>query len=847
MTQVYVKYNPYRLKTEIQVNGKDLPQDSGIYKLLKGKRLQEWVGNFPRMLVDEFNSVDFDVDFCGMPLDWDDFQEAMNAAKRHGTIHDLHLRFIEGKASDDVTDKIVSIFNDLKEGPMDDFRDPRLLAAFENIRSAVFPINVIATMSSGKSTLVNALLQRKLMPSKNEACTATITEILDTDEAKYTAVVFDTNGGKMESIDDLTYEVMDHLNSNTDVGRIKVKGNIPFLDSNTMALCLIDTPGPNNAQNQEHKNTTYSAINADSNNLILYVLNATQLGTNDDANLLNYVAEQIRKGGKQARDRFLFVINKMDAFNPEEENIEGAVERAKKYLAEHGIEEPQIFPCSAQMALVIRTLLKDVDLGKLTISEMLSLPTAASEMLPKLDKFIKYPALHLEQYSTLSPSAQQELNFRLKQAEARNDTKEQALIHSGICSIESAITAYVKKYAKTKKVKDLVESFQEVLESNQVLVNAKMKIATSKKAAEECAQRAAVVREKIANGKEAEEFKDRVKKLDPMPTIIERTEKMKVKAIGKINRIFVNYGDSDTINSREEAERLVNLFVKEGSDEMAELSADIESLINHEIVEVGRKLLEGYQKKLISIDDTADVEELDFSTIDLVKGALSNMMETTTAHFTDQFVAGTIDDYGEVTVEEKEYYEKVGQKEEKVVVGSHQEKAGTQKIKVGSHQEKIGTRKVKNPNRKFFFSFKPKYIDEDVYETVDDYKEIDVYKSVLDYKTVMKDIFEKKTEKIEKYSVEVSDLQAGLISDYRLRLDNGIENAKKYADDQIKEFKKQFEEMFDKLDALIQSKYEELNRTSEDQQDKEAELENNRKRLKWIETCKMEIDEALDM
>ena len=111
MTQVYVKYNPYRLKTEIQVNGKDLPQDSGIYKLLKGKRLQEWVGNFPEMLVDEFNSVDFDVDFCGMPLDWDDFQEAMNAEKRNDTIHDLHLRFIAGKASDDVTDKIVSIFN----------------------------------------------------------------------------------------------------------------------------------------------------------------------------------------------------------------------------------------------------------------------------------------------------------------------------------------------------------------------------------------------------------------------------------------------------------------------------------------------------------------------------------------------------------------------------------------------------------------------------------------------------------------------------------------------------------------------------------------------------------------
>ena len=31
----------------------------------------------------------------------------------------------------------------------------------------------------------------------------------------------------------------------------------------------------------------------------------------------------------------------------------------------------------------------------------------------------------------------------------------------GFCSIEAAITSYVKKYAKTKKIKDLVETFEE--------------------------------------------------------------------------------------------------------------------------------------------------------------------------------------------------------------------------------------------------------------------------------------------------------------------------------------------------------------------------------------------------
>lgn len=39
-------------------------------------------------------------------------------------------------------------------------------------------------MSSGKSTLINALLQQELLPSENKACTAQITRIIDHDGMK---------------------------------------------------------------------------------------------------------------------------------------------------------------------------------------------------------------------------------------------------------------------------------------------------------------------------------------------------------------------------------------------------------------------------------------------------------------------------------------------------------------------------------------------------------------------------------------------------------------------------------------------------------------------------------------
>lgn len=844
MTQVYVKYNPYRLETVIKVNGQDIPNDSILYKITKGKRLQEWISKFPKMLREELNTTELSLEFYGMALDWDDFEDAFEQAEKKGIIKVTNKRYSASRDDEDITEKIIGAFHDLQNGPIDDFRDPKLKKAFDNINNTVFPINVIATMSSGKSTLINALLGKKLMPSKNEACTATITEILDIDRPAFSAIAYDEDGKEIQRISDLTYDVMSELNADENISRIYAEGDIPFLDSRDTSLVLVDTPGPNNAQNQAHQNTTYRAINNDSNNLILYVLNGTQLSTYDDASLLRYIAEQIQKGGKQMRDRFLFVINKMDAFNPEEENIENVIQSAKRYLATYGIEDPQIFPCSAFTALNIRTCLSDIDIDNLTRAEERQLPLAARDTLPMIDKFVYYKSMHLEQYSTLSPSAQEELNYRLSQAIQNNDTKEQALIHSGICSIESAITAYVKKYAKTKKVKDLVESFQEVLESSQVLVKAKMQVATDEKAAKACAERAAMVKKKIEDGQEAESFKQKIESLDPMPQINEQAKQLKENAATAVNQLFNTYGD--TITSRDEAKRLVRQFATFSSGAIAELTTDLESIINSEIINTSERLLFEYQEKLLKFDEAADAEQLDFHTIDLIKGALKTMKEEASSWTSEDFATEITKDIGETTYEERVYYEKVGQEAEEVVSGSHQVKIGTKKVKVGSHQEKVGTRKVRNPEKRWYRFFTPTHIDEDIYETVDDYKDEDVWHTVMEYKTVMRDIFEKKTEQLEKFNLETDKIQITLIKNLRNTLDNGVAKALGFASTQIADMKAQFSEIFSELDSLISEKYDELEKCAFDQSEKEEILRRNQKILDWIESCIAEIHSILE-
>lgn len=847
MTQVAVKYNPYKMETEIKINGKSVSTDSSLYKFTKGKHLQEWVGNFPDMLKKELNTLTFSLEFCGMELDWDDFEEAFAQAQKAGRIKVTDAKYVAGKSDDDVNRKIVQIFEDLQNGPIDDFRDPRLAKAFASIQNAVFPVNVIATMSSGKSTLVNALLRRKLMPAKNEACTATITEILDTDSPDFTAVAYDENNVVLQEVPQLTYDIMKDLNENPQVQRIKAEGNIPFLDAGDMALSIVDTPGPNNAQNQLHKNMTYREINNDSNNLVLYVLNATQLTTNDDASLLDYVAEQIKKGGKQVRDRFLFVVNKMDAFDPDNEDIEQVLQSVRQYLASHGIDDPQLYPCSALAALYIRTDLADIDIDHLSRAEERSLPNAVRSAITTAYNLIDSEQLHLEKYSTLSPSAQQELEYRLQKAVETGDSKEQALIHSGICSLEAAIAAYVKKYAKTKKVKDLVESFQEVLESSKVLAKAKEQVATDEQVAKDCAARSAAVRQKIADGKEAQAFKDQIDALDPMPALREKSEQLKAGAAAKVTRIFSPYGDY--LTDRDEARRLVRQFSIASSDAMAELTAELESSINHQIVDIGEQLLMEYQEKLTRFDEAAEGEALDFQTVDLIKGALKTMRESAETWTSDDFATETVESIGETTYETKTYYEKVGQQEEEVIVGSHEEKVGTRKVKTGSHQEKVGTRLVKKPG--FFAAiariFGGGYTEEDVFEEVDDYKDEDVFETVLDYKKIMRDVFEEKTETIEKFSVEVAKIERALLAQMRSNLEDGLDRAMELAEEQVKALKDQFANLFEELDAVIESKYNELEQYAADETEKESKLQKNRELLNWIQTNLEEIDTLLAM
>lgn len=842
MHEVFIKYNPYKLETEIKINGNLIAKDSELYPLTNGRRMQEWIVDFPANLRNMFNTREFKITFRGMALDYDDVKEAFDDAKYEGILSKVDVNWVKTRDNDEIKNRVTEIFDALYNGEVAELKDECLKKQFDKINDAVFPVNVVATMSSGKSTLINALLGHKLMPYQNVACTAKITEITDNDADYFEGEAFDKDGKRVSKrIEQLKYEDMEKFNNQEEVFKIKIDGDIPFIDARTDILRLVDTPGPNNSLNQAHKEITYKALNSDSNNIILYVLNAGAIGINDDASLLDYVAEQMRKGSKEIRDRFIFVINKMDEIDPDTDNIEETIKEAKDYLSEHGISNPQIFPCSALVAFNLRTELKNVDISNLSPQEKKKLSVSA-KMTKNIikDVLLPYEEMHLEKYTTLSPSAQSEIEVRLQIAEEEGDEKEQALIHSGIVSIEAAIIAYVKKYAKTRKVRDLVESFQATLNSSTVFAKLQNAIQSDSKVAEEFAKKAAAIEAKIKKGEDSQVFKKKIEAFDPMEKIDVELQQLRFDTQSRIESVFKYSGK--VINDRNQAQMLVKQFVSMASDQMAALGANIESTVNRDVIEAGEKIINEYRAKLEGFDENSSLGNIDFKTADLVQGELKKMRDSIKEWKKDNFSDVIIGDIADSKYETKTYHVKVGTEPERRIKEYTEVKIGEKKVILGYHEEFDHWEKISKWYNPLTWGKRKA-----IYKTVTDYGTEDVFKTVPVYETVMRDIFEMRKETIEKFSMKTQDLSVKLLSPYMLSVDRGIEASKRTAEEQIEKMKNGFISSFDKVDDIIARKYDELISCTDSQNKKNEEIEENRRILQWLEVNKQELDKALDM
>ena len=608
MTKFFIEYNPYLLKCTFMKDG-ILLGDKSKLGAKSNERLQILLGestNWKGLAEEIANSCDDDeieITFKGRKIDYDDLVYTIELYT--GDVK-FSLVFDETKNDSDILGELDSIFEDIKDKNLPEFAKKNeegkdIFAAYEEVKNGIFEVSVIATMSSGKSTLINSILHTELLPSENKACTATICRILDNDDMDtYEAECYgDDNETVIYSRKTVTSEDMKLYNADESVKYIDIEGSVPAIPSDKIRLCLRDTPGPNNSRDENHEKLTNSIIKR-TNAVVLYVMNATQIGIKDDKNLLKAISSEMKRAGKQSRDRFIFVVNKCDALDEEKgETIDKLINDVRDYLKGFDIVDPTIIPTSARLALLIRKSRKG---DKLSRQE--------NNMLGQVDDFVESELLHFEKYATLTPTVKEKLQ---KLVESYHDNEDdwdmEALIHTGVPAVEETICEYIEKYAYPMKIQDALKDIVSILDELDMKTKFDESIASDESELEMVREQIADARKQHSSSKEIyESFKKKIDSFS-LDSISEDDELYQAdKEAGNLTKEY----DKMTKVDKSEADSMIDRFQETLDAYQKNCQSRLNAEFDKNVYKKGEEMLAEYTKLVQSILSKIQIKNYEF-------------------------------------------------------------------------------------------------------------------------------------------------------------------------------------------------------------------------------------------
>lgn len=610
MTDFIIDYNPYLVSCTFYKNGRKIGDKTKIGSKAN-QRLQillspstNWEGLLSE-IAKFCNDTQIRITFKGRKIDFEDLLYSVD--KYSGEVK-FECVLEEGKNEAAIMSELDAIIADIKKKKLPQFEEldssgRGVFDAYDEAKNGIFEVSVIATMSSGKSTLINSLLHTELLPSENKACTATIARIFDNDQMDgYEAECYDASKKVLYSRAPINSEMIRAYNADESVQYIDIEGSIPSIPSNKIRLCLIDTPGPNNSRNENHERLTRSIIKR-TNSVILYVMNATQIGINDDHQLLYDISNEMKRAGKQSRDRFIFVINKCDALDEEKgETIDKLLRDIREYLKGFGIEEPTLIPTSARLALLIRKNRKGDKLSRKERAE-----------LDSVEDFIDSDLLHFEKYATLTPSVKVQLENQIAEYHADEDTYDlEALVHTGLPVVEATISEYIDKYAYPIKINDAIKNILNLIAELNMKGRFEQSIASDSELLERVREQIKRAREKRTQGDSiSRDFKRKIKMLK-LDTVDRSEEQFKVEMeLQAFSKEFDGKEKVDKII----ADQLIAEFQRKLNGYQKTCESRLQRDIDEQFFLRCNELLEEYSRVVSSILEDIEIEGFDFEKV----------------------------------------------------------------------------------------------------------------------------------------------------------------------------------------------------------------------------------------
>lgn len=255
--------------------------------------------------------------------------------ERKGEILSLLDKTIEFYEKEEGMEKNKNVFEKLKQ----------------DLENGEFSIVVVGEFSAGKSTLLNALMKKRILPSFTNETTATVNFLRHKEKSR---------AGEAGTVyyKDGTRKNLDNNNLETIQKYVTTKGKEVvstvehldlYLDSEFLkdGVTLVDSPGLNGIAEGHREITEQQILKSHAS---IFLFSCDHPGSKTDFEFLNELQKKVKT--------IIFVLNKIDSIKVHEgETVEGIIQTLKANYRKQFPEAttvPEIWPVAAYPALVAR-------------------------------------------------------------------------------------------------------------------------------------------------------------------------------------------------------------------------------------------------------------------------------------------------------------------------------------------------------------------------------------------------------------------------------------------------------------------------------------------------------------
>lgn len=641
MIQVKIAYDPYHMKTSLNINGQNVKRVARGYERISSfvKQdipLQSWIDPIPfqnwKGLLWEVigNSIEEVVEFHfrGRRIDFLDLQEAMMAQSATGK-YKVKVTFPEDKrifCYDDQTilERAKKAYELIQSDGFKQIIDDKLFEIgkdselynayqklpqkFKDAMDGEFRIVFSGMYTCGKSTIINAILGKEILPTRDGTCTSKVFKISHDPYVAFARMsCVDKEGKIVVEEQDYTEETLKEKFDSIfprGEGDTLLPSNPPTIDTvlistsmaslypanasyqqDDMKLVVVDTPGTSSGEGNSaidgasHFDIAKGVIESGKKEIVVFATNAT---VDKDTSIIDFLKMVDDVDPQRAYDqRYLFVLNKADGCGlKEDESWPNKLKGIQHYYTDGGkraIKNPRFFPTSALVAFLIRS-------DKANGAEYTSIRDKyyyhdedAEEYVPSKTK----GNFHFDEFCSTSQAIKDDIaeeldkvkNSNLKGSEKR---KQEILLHSGIVSLEMAIRDYIEKYAFPLKIQDLLQSYETIFKETNQLFN----LASSSFDKAVKARSDADAKKKSEEAEKAEAEKVRESLINVSKAILEKKSRL-----NNIISTFRRDVDAQTVDIKAEMELAIQAAKKtaKNNPKKTAIKAEIKSIIDNAV------------------------------------------------------------------------------------------------------------------------------------------------------------------------------------------------------------------------------------------------------------------------